>query len=107
MASFQEHQENKTHQVTSRKMFGTLSSSEEDWQPCISPQVSSTMEVSSPCLSCVLIRTSEAINYPKLTSIAITTSNSGRARRMGSVSGSGLKTQERYIMVSSGVERIQ
>ncbi|MBW0475490.1 hypothetical protein O181_015205 [Austropuccinia psidii MF-1] len=49
------------------------------------------MEVSSPCISCVLIRTSEAINYPKLTSIAMTTSNSGRARRMGSVSGSGSK----------------
>ncbi|MBW0473972.1 hypothetical protein O181_013687 [Austropuccinia psidii MF-1] len=28
------------------------------------------MEVSSPCLSCVLIRTSEAIIYPKPTSIA-------------------------------------
>ncbi|MBW0582801.1 hypothetical protein O181_122516 [Austropuccinia psidii MF-1] len=40
-------------------------------------------------------------------SISTTASNSGRARRMGSGSGSGLKTQERYIMVSSGVERIQ
>ncbi|MBW0475885.1 hypothetical protein O181_015600 [Austropuccinia psidii MF-1] len=41
------------------------------------------------------------------TSICTTTSHSGRARRMGSGSGSGLKTQDRYIMVCSGVERIQ
>ncbi|MBW0543055.1 hypothetical protein O181_082770 [Austropuccinia psidii MF-1] len=107
MASFQEHQDIKTHQETFRKMVGTLLNSQEDWQPCISPQVASKMEVSSPCLPCVLLRTSEAIKYLKLTSIATTTSISGRARRMGSGSGSGLKTQERYIMVSSGVERIQ
>ncbi|MBW0557904.1 hypothetical protein O181_097619 [Austropuccinia psidii MF-1] len=85
----------KTHQEIIRKMAGTFSSSEEDWQPCISPQVSSEMEVSSPCIPCVLIRTSEAFNYPKSTSISTTTSLSGGARRMGSGSGSGLKTQER------------
>ncbi|MBW0593400.1 hypothetical protein O181_133115 [Austropuccinia psidii MF-1] len=28
------------------------------------------MEVSSPCFPCVLVRNSEAINYPKLTPIA-------------------------------------
>ncbi|MBW0563084.1 hypothetical protein O181_102799 [Austropuccinia psidii MF-1] len=81
--------------------------SSSDWQPCISTQVASTMEVSSPCLSCVLVETSESINYPKSTSIATTTIYSGRARRMGSGSGSGLKTQERYIMVPCGVESIQ
>ncbi|MBW0589708.1 hypothetical protein O181_129423 [Austropuccinia psidii MF-1] len=101
MASFQEHQDNKTHQETFRKMVETLSSSEEDWQSCILPQVASTMEVSSPCLPCVLVRTSETINYPKSTPIATTSSNSGRARRMQSGSGSALKTQERYIMGSS------
>ncbi|MBW0559585.1 hypothetical protein O181_099300 [Austropuccinia psidii MF-1] len=95
MASFQEHQDNKTHPEIIRNMVGTLLSSEEDWQPCISPQVASAMEVSSPCIPCVLIRTSEAFNYLKSTSISTTTSLSGGARRMGSGLGSGLKTQER------------
>ncbi|MBW0570201.1 hypothetical protein O181_109916 [Austropuccinia psidii MF-1] len=95
MASFQEHQDNKTHQEIIRKMVGTFLSSEEDWKPCVSPQVASAMEVSLPCIPCVLSRISEALHYPKLTSIATTTILSGGARRMGSGSGSGLKPQER------------
>ncbi|MBW0492155.1 hypothetical protein O181_031870 [Austropuccinia psidii MF-1] len=77
-------------------MVHTLLSSDEDWQPCISPQVASTMEFSLLCLLCVLVGTSEAINCPKSTSNATTTSHSERARRMGRSSVSGLKTQERY-----------
>ncbi|MBW0523049.1 hypothetical protein O181_062764, partial [Austropuccinia psidii MF-1] len=52
----------------------------------------------------------EPVKQPAIpeTSIATTTtSHSGRARRMGSSSGSGLTTQERYIMVSIVVERIE
>ncbi|MBW0471675.1 hypothetical protein O181_011390 [Austropuccinia psidii MF-1] len=64
MDSFQEHKDNKTHSEIIRKMFGTFGSSEDDWKPCTSPQVSSKMQVSSPCIPCVLIRTSEAFNYP-------------------------------------------
>ncbi|MBW0558019.1 hypothetical protein O181_097734 [Austropuccinia psidii MF-1] len=45
MANFQEHQDNKTHEGAFRKMVGTLSISEEDWKPYISPQVASTMEL--------------------------------------------------------------
>ncbi|MBW0472424.1 hypothetical protein O181_012139 [Austropuccinia psidii MF-1] len=107
MASFQEHQDNRTHQETLQKMVGTLLISEEDWQPCISPRVASKTEGSSPCLLCVLVRTSEEIHYPKSTSVSTTTSHSGRAKQMGSGSCSGLKPQERYIMGPCGVERIQ
>ncbi|MBW0519611.1 hypothetical protein O181_059326 [Austropuccinia psidii MF-1] len=78
-----------------RKILGTLSGLEEDWKSFISTQVASKIEFSSPCIPCVLLRTSKEINYPKKTSIATTTSNSGRAREIGSGSGSGLKDQNR------------
>ncbi|MBW0503292.1 hypothetical protein O181_043007 [Austropuccinia psidii MF-1] len=48
-----------------------------------------------------------SLSEPVKQSIATTTSASGRARIMGSSSGSVLKAQERHIIVSSGVERIQ
>ncbi|MBW0490925.1 hypothetical protein O181_030640 [Austropuccinia psidii MF-1] len=95
MTNLKEYKDYKTYQEAPRKMVGTLQSLEEDWQPCISPQVSSTMEVSSPCIPCVPIRTIQALNYPKPTLISTTTSPSGGAGRMGSGSCSGLKTQER------------
>ncbi|MBW0473134.1 hypothetical protein O181_012849 [Austropuccinia psidii MF-1] len=101
MASLKEYQEHKTHQEAFRKMVGTLGSPEEDWKPCISPQVALKMEVSSPCIPCSLIRTRQARNYPKQTYISTTTSISGGARGMENVPGYGLKTQERQIVVSS------
>ncbi|MBW0536987.1 hypothetical protein O181_076702 [Austropuccinia psidii MF-1] len=52
------------------------------------------LEVSSPCLPCVITRTSQEVKYPKSKSIASTANPSGGARRMGSGSGSGLKSQE-------------
>ncbi|MBW0495816.1 hypothetical protein O181_035531 [Austropuccinia psidii MF-1] len=95
MASLKEYQDYKSDQETLKKSFGTLVSLEEDWKPCISSQFASTMEVSSPCVPCVLVRTSQAINYPKLSSVATTTNISGGEGGMGSSSGSGLKPQER------------
>ncbi|MBW0476274.1 hypothetical protein O181_015989 [Austropuccinia psidii MF-1] len=95
MASLKEYKEYKTHQEAFRKMVGTLSSLEEDWSPCISPQVALEMEVSSPCIPLVIIRTIQAVKYLKWKSNATTTSSSGGARRMGSGSGYGLKTQKR------------
>ncbi|MBW0472351.1 hypothetical protein O181_012066 [Austropuccinia psidii MF-1] len=96
MAFLKEYQDYKTKQEAFRKMVGTLQSLEEDWQPFISSQVASQMEASSPCIPCVLINTSQAINYPKPASIATTnTSPSGGTRVMGSGTGSGLKTQQR------------
>ncbi|MBW0537418.1 hypothetical protein O181_077133 [Austropuccinia psidii MF-1] len=77
MASLKKYQDYKNHQETFRKMVGTLQIIEEDCQPCISLQASSTMGISSTCVPCVPIGTSQAINYPKLALITITTSLSG------------------------------
>ncbi|MBW0490124.1 hypothetical protein O181_029839 [Austropuccinia psidii MF-1] len=52
------------------------------------------MEFSSPCIPCVLIRTSQAINYPKPTSISTTSILSGGERGMVSGSGSALKNKK-------------
>ncbi|MBW0494884.1 hypothetical protein O181_034599 [Austropuccinia psidii MF-1] len=95
MASLKEYQDYKTYQESFRKMVGTLLSLEKDCPPCISPQVASTMEVSSHCIPCVLIRTSHIISYPKTTPNSTTTILSGGARGMGSGPGSRHKTQER------------
>ncbi|MBW0540581.1 hypothetical protein O181_080296 [Austropuccinia psidii MF-1] len=73
MASLKEYQDYKTYQEAFRKMVGTLLSLKKYWPPCILPQVASTMEVSSHCITCVLIKTSHIINYPKTTPIATTT----------------------------------
>ncbi|MBW0471212.1 hypothetical protein O181_010927 [Austropuccinia psidii MF-1] len=48
MTSLREYQDYKTHQEAFREMVGTLSSLEEDWKSCISPQVASTMEHQFP-----------------------------------------------------------
>ncbi|MBW0478968.1 hypothetical protein O181_018683 [Austropuccinia psidii MF-1] len=48
------------------------------------------MEVSTTCIPCFLIRTSQAISYPKPKSISTTPSPSGGAGQMGSGSGYGL-----------------
>ncbi|MBW0461716.1 hypothetical protein O181_001431 [Austropuccinia psidii MF-1] len=95
MASFEEYQDYKTHQEAFRKMIGTLWSLEESLKPYISPQVALSMELSSPCLPCVITRASQTVKYPRSESISTTTNLSGGARRMGSGSGSGLKTQKR------------
>ncbi|MBW0535730.1 hypothetical protein O181_075445 [Austropuccinia psidii MF-1] len=59
------------------------------------------MEVSSPYIPCVLIRTSEAINYPKSKSIATTTSPSGGARKweVAQVLDSNLKRGKLWYIV--------
>ncbi|MBW0537766.1 hypothetical protein O181_077481 [Austropuccinia psidii MF-1] len=47
-------------------MFGTLSSLYQGWKPCISPKVAFAMEVSSPCIPCVITRTSQSVKFSKL-----------------------------------------
>ncbi|MBW0487098.1 hypothetical protein O181_026813 [Austropuccinia psidii MF-1] len=37
----------------------------ESWKPCISPELAFAMEASSPCLPCVITRTSQAVKYSK------------------------------------------
>ncbi|MBW0531093.1 hypothetical protein O181_070808 [Austropuccinia psidii MF-1] len=92
MARLKEYQDYKTYQEILRKLVGTIQKLEEDWKPFMSPQVATTLEVSSPCILFVLIRTSQEIKYPKPTPISTTKSPSGGAGGMGSGPDSGLKT---------------
>ncbi|MBW0507797.1 hypothetical protein O181_047512 [Austropuccinia psidii MF-1] len=65
MASLQEYQNYKTHQEAFRRMVGTFLSLVKSWNPCISPQVFFAMEVSSPCLPCVITKPVKKSSIPK------------------------------------------
>ncbi|MBW0548080.1 hypothetical protein O181_087795 [Austropuccinia psidii MF-1] len=88
-------------------MAGSLSNLEESQHSCLPPQAPISMEVQPPSLPYFTLRTSQDIKNPKSASRASSSNHHSRRRGIGSLSNTGLKAQERNIMVSGGMESFQ
>ncbi|MBW0586554.1 hypothetical protein O181_126269 [Austropuccinia psidii MF-1] len=88
-------------------MVGSFSNLEESQHSCLASEAPISMEVHPPSLAYFTLRDSQDIKNPKSALRASSSNYHSRRRRMGCLSNTGLKAQERKFMVFSGMDRFQ
>ncbi|MBW0549286.1 hypothetical protein O181_089001 [Austropuccinia psidii MF-1] len=88
-------------------MVGSFSNLEESQHSFLPSEAPISMGVHPPILAYFTLRASQDINNAKSALRASSSNYHSRRRGMGSLSNTGLKAQERKLMVYSGMDRFQ